>query len=241
MRTGRWICLVALSFVACRGGEKKGPRQDASVPSPTAPPTWEPPPPVATTSLPCFWPARAPHYEGDTRGYSHDSTGPAQCGRVLQAFFHDHPHKHIVAVIPIEYPSVAPSTDAHRREEGTQELLVLHADRGRWPLASTLEVASSSCTQNTFTVAPAHCKASVDSLGVLASGVEFWVPLTRHTREENHSRGTQDILRVGRKPDTNRSETGRPEPGRGPAIRVLTSSSALSRSRHSPSARRAVI
>lgn len=204
MTTGRWISRwVAVSgllvLVACRGGEKKNLQLDASTSTTTALPAPEVAPTFTTTSLPCFLPAHAPHFEGDPRGLNRNVSGPGQCGRVLEVFLRDHPQAHIVSVIPIESPSAAVSTEAELKEEGTQELLVLHADRGRWPVASTLTVVASSCHDKEVMHGPSHCRAAVEKRYFSAPRTELVVPLTKYRKNAMSDPGTQTLLWILRK------------------------------------------
>ncbi len=197
MTTGRWISRVAavsVLLVACRAGDKKPAREEASSPTTAPLPPPEPKPTFTATSLRCFLAANAKHFDEDTQGLPRDSSGPGECARVLTLFLREHPQAHIMSVIPIEYPNPAARSDLGFNDEGTQELLVLHADRGPWPVAGSLRVESIILCSEKGRHGPAYCRAALEESLKFLQGVEFWVPLTAHVKDAISSPGTQVIL-----------------------------------------------
>ena len=202
-----WVGCLVVAMAACRGEAKPPAPAPAPAPLPCVSETRKVERPVQhsfmTTSVPCFVPAGAPHFEGDTRGLTYDARGPDYCQRVLELFLQQNPWRHIVAVLPIEYPIAAAPVGAPSQDEGTQELLVIHTDGGRWPVASHLAILPSSCgVGRMWSVGPAFCKAALDEHSMLAEDTEFWIPLNNHTKSKIHEPGTGRILRISRKLNT---------------------------------------
>ncbi|MDB4963020.1 MAG: hypothetical protein JWP01_3019 [Myxococcales bacterium] len=163
----------------------------------------EAPPKFTTTSLPCFIPRGTLLADEDTVVATGNFSGPTWCERTLELFLKEQRTVHVVSIIPLEYPASAGRPGADVTEDGTQELLVLHADRGPWPIAGDLTVTRVMCALRDSTalkIGPAHCGTTLGTQIVhWASDVAFWVPLTGYLKHPDHEPGTSQLLRVDRR------------------------------------------
>ncbi len=75
--------------------------------------------------------------------------GLHECEHVLKTFLADNAARHLVSIVPIEFPlePLAEGAKLEVRTQGTQELIVMTADRGGWPKVSDLEVAAFPCVE----------------------------------------------------------------------------------------------
>jgi hypothetical protein len=127
-------CLPILVVLAGCGEKKAAPKSDIAD---------EVPPTFKTDRIECLV---APGEMGPGARMDAGRRGPAYCDFVLTNFLQANQQRHVVSVVPIEYP-VAASNSTEVRSQGTQELLVTTSDRGSWPIASQLEVSTVPCTE----------------------------------------------------------------------------------------------
>lgn len=130
-----------------------------------------------TTTVPC--------YEG---------SAPTDCRNALEQFLKTHAERRILGVLPIEYR--VKSTPQHRA--GTEQLIVIHADTGRWPRADSLRVQEIPCAvQKPFSVnesGPEECLASIRKmLSTRPLSIVTWIPITEYDNRSSR-RGTRRIL-----------------------------------------------
>lgn len=178
---------AVLVLQACRGDKP-------------AEPVAEIKPKFRTTTVPCFLSAREPAYDGDNTGVGLVVRGPSYCERVLELFLREHPKDHIVSIVPIEYPAPPVETPGEAvHGEGTQELLILHADRGRWPVAESLKVRNMTCGTDAKGFGPKQCQSSIEFGLEFVGDVEFWVPLNSRPLSEKLAPGTSSLLMVERR------------------------------------------
>ncbi len=75
--------------------------------------------------------------------------GLHECEHVLTNFLADNAARHLVSIVPIEFP-LAPLAEGEKlevRDQGTQELIVTTADRGGWPKVGDLQVSAFPCIE----------------------------------------------------------------------------------------------
>ncbi|MFN0250132.1 MAG: hypothetical protein ACKV2T_24825 [Kofleriaceae bacterium] len=125
-------CLTMLLVLASCGEEKKA----------TPQPVEEAPPTFRTDRVECFV---GPGVIGPGGRMDVGRRGPDLCQFMLSAFLEGNRTRHVVGIVPIEYP-VPTSERTELREQGTQELLVTTADRGSWPSGGELEIMNSQCS-----------------------------------------------------------------------------------------------
>jgi hypothetical protein len=135
---------------------------------------------VTSTALPCFI-AKGTRLSDadDLPATPMNLSGPTWCGRVLELFLLENPTRHILHVLPINYPLEKVRVRGEAPGSGTQELLVVHADGGAGPVASSLEVRAVPCFDvASSTSSHALCQKMIDDVSRFADDIEFWVPLT---------------------------------------------------------------
>ena len=136
MRRSRLFAVSIAVLISCNGEKNK------EAPTPKPPP--EPPrPTLKTERVECFI---APGAMGAGGRMDIGRRGPDFCLDALVAFLATNAARHVVAIIPVEFPVDPPDTREYRYP-GTQELLVTTANIGTWPVASELEVSSIPCLE----------------------------------------------------------------------------------------------
>ena len=128
--------MVSLGVVACGGERKAAPPPEPEVVQPT----------FKTERVACYI---EPGAMGAGGRMDVGRRGLHECEHVLTNFLADNAARHLVSIVPIEFP-LAPLAEGEKlelRQQGTQELIVTTADRGGWPKIGDLEVKGVPCVE----------------------------------------------------------------------------------------------
>lgn len=155
----------------------------------SAPPALETAEGLEITTLACMIPAGT-----KTNGIVWPVTfsGANKCYEVLTQFLNSHPERRIASVMSVDYPIKDPTAE---RTIGTQDLIVVHAEKGPWPKAWDLNVMPAECWLE-GSLKPHSCHDALDKLKLTVAKAVHLVPL--NVRRDAEHDGTRTVLIVYR-------------------------------------------